>query len=71
MDSVDGSGSSAVRPSGSRRLLVPDRSGGKKGAESFAPLPLGVPFAKAGVQAAAEVSGAGPEAEETWQDMKD
>ena len=43
---------------------------GKKGAESFAPLPLGVPFAKAGVQAAAEVSGAGPEAEETWQDMK-
>ena len=43
---------------------------GKKGAESFAPLPLGVPFVKAGVQAAAEVSGAGPEAEETWQDMK-
>ena len=43
---------------------------GKNGAESFAPLPLGVPFAKAGVQAAAEVSGAGPEAEAAWQEMK-
>lgn len=43
---------------------------GKNGAESFGPLPLGVPFAKAGVQAAAEVSGAGPEAEAAWQEMK-
>ena len=45
-------------------------SAGKNGAESFGPLPLGVPFAKAGVQAAAEVSGAGPEAEAAWQEMK-
>ena len=43
---------------------------GKNGAESFGPLPLGVPFAKAGVQSAAEVSGAGPEAEAAWQEMK-
>ena len=43
---------------------------GKNGAESFGPLPLGVPFAKAGVQAAAEVSGDGPEAEAAWQEMK-
>lgn len=43
---------------------------GKNWAESFGPLPLGVPFAKAGVQAAAEVSGAGPEAEAAWQEMK-
>ena len=43
---------------------------GKNGAESFGPLPLGVPFAKAGVQAAAEVSGAGTEAEAAWQEMK-
>lgn len=43
---------------------------GEKGPQSFGPLPLGVPFAKAGVQAAAEVSGAGPEAEEAWQKMK-
>lgn len=43
---------------------------GKNGAESFGSLPLGVPFAKAGVQAAAEVSGAGPEAEAAWQEMK-
>ena len=43
---------------------------GKNGAESFGPLPLGVPFAKAGVQAATEVSGAGPEAEAAWQEMK-
>ena len=48
-------------------LAGPD---GKNGAESFGPLPLGVPFAKAGVQAAAEVSGAGPEAEAAWQEMK-
>ncbi len=70
MDPVDCSGSAAVHSSGSRRILVPGRSGREERGRGFGPLPLGVPFAKAGVQAAAEVSGAGPEAEAAWQEMK-
>lgn len=43
---------------------------GEKGEGSYGALPLGAPYAKAGIQAAAQVSGKGTDAEEAWQETR-
>ncbi len=45
-------------------------SAGEKGGESYGALPLGAPYAKAGIQAAAQASGKGTDAEEAWQETR-
>lgn len=43
---------------------------GEKGEARYGALPPGAPYAKAGIQAAAQVSGKGTDAEEAWQETR-